>query len=172
MYQEYDKNIVDVILFGSVARGKDVTHDTDVAIILKNTEALKILELQKKFNAFFPQRTHLNLVLIENILSNVLYRTLLLEGFSLLTGKRLCEQVGFSSGALISFSLVSLEKSKKVLFYYALHGKKKHGGLLRERNGRILARNVIFVPLEAQDEFQDFFEQWAVEYYLMKILRT
>ena len=45
LYLRYEDKIVDVVLFGSVAKNKLKPKDIDVAIILKNTKESEILDL-------------------------------------------------------------------------------------------------------------------------------
>lgn len=146
-------------------------NDIDIAIILKNTKETELLETMKEFSRYYEKIVHLNLLLSETILSNSLYKTLMKEGVSALDNKHLHEKLGFASGAVFSFSLTKLKKSRKVLFYYALHGKKKQGGVLTQLNGRLISNTVIFIPLPYVDEFQSFLEQWQVEFYRMDVLK-
>lgn len=171
LYQKYKDKIVDIVLFGSSVKNKLSPNDIDIAILLKNTKEAELLNLMKEFGRCYEKEVHLNLIISETIISNPLYKTILKEGISALNNKPLHEKLGFDSGAIFSFTLTSLEKSKKVLFYYALHGKKKQRGVLNQLNGRMLSNTVIFVPVKYVDEFQSFLEQWKLDFHRMDVLR-
>jgi len=169
IYQKYKDNIVDIISFGSAVKGSLNPGDIDVAVILKKTDEYQLAELRSKFN--FENTVHLNLVLMENIFDTPLFKVLLTEGISLLDGKTLRNKLGLDAGSIFSINLVKLPKSKKVLFYYALQGKKETKGLLKNVNGKIIGRSVMFVSVEFVAEFKEFLESWNVDYYRMDVLK-
>lgn len=171
LYQDYKDKIVDIILFGSFAKNKSKPNDIDVAVILKNTKEAEFLTLMKKFGDFFDKKVHLNLILIETIFTNPLFKILLNEGVSLLNDKPLYERFGYESGAVFSINLTKLEKSRKVLFYYALHGKKEQEGILKKNGGKLIGRSVVFIPVKFIDDFKAFLEGWNVDFYRMDVLR-
>ena len=170
LYQKYRDRIVDIFVFGSFVKGKFKPADIDLAIVLKNTKQSELLTIRKKFDSYFIKKVHLNLILVENLLSNMMLRTLLEEGYSLLNNNFLYKRLDYKSGAIFSFDLSKLKKSKKVLFSYALHGKKKESGILSKLNGKEIGKAVIFIPIDQMDEFKQFLELWNVEYYMMKVL--
>ena len=164
------KEINDIYIFGSFVKGKFKPTDIDLAIVLKNTKQSELLTIRKKFDFYFSEKVHLNLILMENLFNNALFKTLLEEGYSLLNNNFLYERLDYKSGAIFSFDLSRLKKSKKVLFSYALHGKKKESGILSRLNGKRIGKAVIFIPVDYMDEFKQFLELWNVEYYMMKVL--
>lgn len=170
LYQKYKNRIVDIFVFGSFIKGKFRPADIDLAVILKSTKQSELLTIRKKFDFYFSEKVHLNLILIENLLDNALFKTLLEEGYSLLNNNFLYIRLDYKSGAIFSFDLSKLKKSKKVLFSYALHGKKKESGILSNLNGKEIGKAVIFIPIDCMDEFKQFLELWNVEYYMMKVL--
>ncbi|MBI4155124.1 hypothetical protein HY498_03500, partial [Candidatus Woesearchaeota archaeon] len=119
----------------------------------------------------FDKKVHLNLLIIETLLQNILFKTLLEEGISLIDQKPLHKKLGYESGYIFSINLIKLNKSKKVLFSYTLHGKKRREGILRSLNGREIGRAVFFIPIEYAERFKEFLELWNVDFYMMKILK-
>jgi len=172
LYQDYKEKIIDILVFGSFIKNKLKPEDIDIAVLLKNTKQKELLILREKFASFFEVKVHLNLIMIEDILENALFKTLLEEGTSLISGIPLYKKIGYSSGAIFSFNLRKLQNSKKVLFSYALHGKKDENGVLDRTNGKEIGKGVVFIPIQFIDEFKEFLELWNVDYYMMKILRT
>lgn len=168
--QKYKEIIVDIVLFGSYVKNKLNPNDIDIAVIIKNRKESELLSLMKKFSVFFNKKVHLNLLLCETMLFNPLFKTMLKEGISLIDNLPLYKKLGLDSGSIFSFRLINLVKSKKVLFYYALHGKKNQKGLLDKMNGRMLDRTAFFIPISFVDEFQSFLESWKIDFYRMDAL--
>ena len=168
----YKDKIVDVVLFGSMAKNKFKPRDIDIAVILKDTNESEILDLREKFDKYFDKEIHLNLVIIGTIFGNPLFKTLVDEGISLIDSKPVYQKLGYESGAIFSLNLTKLEKSKKVLFSYALHGKKDREGILKSTNGKEIGRAVVFIPVKFIGEFKEFLENWNVDFYMMKILKS
>ena len=160
-----------MLLFGSFAKGKFDPSDIDVAVLLKNTRETEILKLGDEFKKFFSEKIHLNLVLIETLLYNPLFKTLIHEGISLLDNKQLIQRIGYESGAIFSLNLTKLNKSKKVLFSYALHGHKNNKGELKRVKGKKIGKAVVFVSSKFKDEFKEFLESWNTDFYIMEVLK-
>ena len=171
LYQNYKNKIIDMLLFGSFAKGKFDPSDIDVAVLLKNTRETEILKLGDEFKKFFSEKIHLNLVLIETLLYNPLFKTLIHEGISLLDNKQLIQRIGYESGAIFSLNLTRLNKSKKVLFSYALHGHKNNKGELARVKGKNIGKAVVFVSSKFKDEFKEFLELWNTDFYIMEVLK-
>lgn len=85
--------------------------------------------------------------------------------------KPLHQKIGFESGSIFSIDIRDLPKSKKVLFSYALHGKKKMAGALSSAGGREIGRAVFYIPISHVDKFKEFLEFWKAEFFMMKILK-
>ena len=171
LYQNYKDKIIDILLFGSSVKGKYNPKDIDIAIILKNTKEPEIISLIGKFGIYFNKETHLNLVIIETILQNPLLKTLLEEGISLIDQKQLHNKLGYESGYIFSLDLTKLNKSKKVLFSYTLHGKKEQKGILKNLNSKVVGRAVFFIPVDHVEEFKAFLELWNVDFFIIKVLK-
>ena len=172
LYQNYKDKIIDILLFGSSVKGKSSPNDVDIAIILKNTKEQEIISLIGKFSVYFNKDAHLNLVIIETILQNPILKTLLEEGISLIDQKQLHNKLGYESGYIFSLDLTKLNKSKKVLFSYALHGKKEQKGILKNLNCKLVGRAVFFIPINYVEEFKAFLELWNVDFFIMKVLKS
>lgn len=171
LYQKYKNRIIDILVFGSAIKGKFEPTDIDIAIILKNTKESELPSLRQEFNKHFDKKIHLNLMGIETIFENLLFKTLINEGISLITNKPLHQKMGYESKAIFSLNLSKLKKSKKVLFSYALHGKKDKKGMLDSMNGKEIGRAVLLIPVQQADNFKEFLENWNVDFYMMKILK-
>ena len=124
--------IIDIMLFGSIVRGKEEPEDIDLLIIyspqLKDYTELgynlrktlekinrKISIIEKKYNEVFAPEFFAN-------------EALLSEGFSLRENGFLSDLLGYKSYKLFKYSLGSLSKTKRMQFYYSLYGRGKEMG--------------------------------------------
>src|SRR3989338_1375959 len=95
--------INDVILFGSVVRGKLHPSDYDLCLILGEEQEKKVLDLidslAKELSVF---KVQVNRLTISDFLDgkNTLVKTLLIEGISIKTGKTLAQKYGFEAKTL------------------------------------------------------------------------
>ena len=156
----------DVILFGSAARGKERPNDIDVLILFKervNKETeygiRKELERYCK-NVSVISKTELT-VLDESFDAR---ESVLFEGRSLITGKKLAEKYGFSSFGMFKYSFSGWDKLKKTKFYHALNGRAGKKGVADLLGCIKVSDSLILAPLEKIDEFREFLDSWKAAY--------
>ncbi len=164
--------VEDIILFGSVMRGKERPEDIDIIVIFKNsvvkeTEYQIRKEIEKKYK---------NVSIISKTL-NTLFdpafdarESILFEGKSLLKGRTLAEQYGYNSAGMFKCDFKGWSKLKKTKYYYALNGRGTQRGIIKELTGIKLADGVILVPLPKVEVFRSFLEFWKVEYRYIPVL--
>ena len=81
-------NAVDIILFGSFARGNLDARDIDLCIIIKDQDEKKALNLLQSFNEFTNSKFHIQILTSSSlILGNTLTKALLSEGYSISKNK-------------------------------------------------------------------------------------
>ena len=97
-----NKNVLDVILFGSFIKGKLNSNDIDIAII-SETGKLNIDLTSSKYQNF-----HFSIISIENFfLTHIsLVNTIFREGYSIKYDKPFSELFKFSSKILFSIALI------------------------------------------------------------------
>ncbi len=141
-----DKEVYDVVLFGSFVKGKINPNDLDVAIISD-----KILEEVEEFHISFikPQDFFIN---IPSLVS-----TLFKEGFSLKHNRSFSEIYGFKNRVLFSYDLSSEKKSKKVKIVNFLRGRGEVGGLVQDQGGDWLGNGIFIIGLDKDYLFEQFF---------------
>ncbi|MFH0978276.1 MAG: hypothetical protein V1837_03145 [Candidatus Woesearchaeota archaeon] len=61
---------------------------------------------------------------------------------------------------LFTYSIDKLRQKDKVLFYYALKGRKGHSGILADDTIVQLGRTVVLVPKSKELKFSRFLRQW------------
>ncbi|BFI73855.1 nucleotidyltransferase [Nanoarchaeota archaeon] len=147
-----NEKIEDIIIFGSVMRGKENPNDIDIIIIFKEFNDKLYLELGKNYHIIpltIDSLYNINTILIEA----------LAEGFSVKYSKPLREILGFRSYKEFVFKEMKFkEKSKKILFYYFLNGRKDRNkkGIIEELNAKIINKNpyIIRVPIDKSEIFK------------------
>ena len=161
------EKILDVVLFGSTVRGKAKPNDIDVLLLFSqrvdNDSAYRLRKRLEKELGITIQIQITSKTYCELFSSTFLAReSILAEGRSILTGKRLSESFGYTSYTLIKYSLKGLSKSEKMQFYYALHGRKTEG-VLKTTGSTRFSESVLLVPTRNVDAVLEFFSHWNIE---------
>ncbi len=148
-----DKDIIDIILFGSFVKGKQSPRDIDIAIITKK-------DVQINISGF-----HVSVLKPEDFFKSLsLINTLFREGYSLKNNKPFSELYKFSSRVLFVYELSGLKPSKKVGIVSLLHGKNDGLGMVEENSGEWLANQVFIVPVNKDYIFEKFFLNMKVKF--------
>ncbi|MBI2124375.1 nucleotidyltransferase domain-containing protein [Candidatus Pacearchaeota archaeon] len=156
--------IADILLFGSAVKGKEFPADADICIIFrKKANPLLLNEISSRLEGI---NAHISSLTIDNFFRNPhsLSRAILVEGESILTGKKLAKNLGFSSVFIYSYELSNLKPSGKVRFVYLLKGRKGEMGIIKKNGGEWLADSCFIVPSENDNDISNIFKKWRVEY--------
>ena len=151
------REILDVILFGSVIKGKALPRDVDIAVITEEDYEPGIFNIEGfhfsflKPIDFFKKRI-------------TLLSTIFREGYSLKFDKSFSELYGFRNRVLFRYELSRLTNSKKVKVVNILRGKKGDKGLVVENGGEWLSNQVFFIPMYKEHIFDKFFINFAVKF--------
>jgi len=165
-FLKQNTELLDIVIFGSVARKKTKPNDIDIALIFKNKLDKNLKQkLSKKI-----QKSHIIEIILKNIPKQSLWKTLLHEGISIKYNRKISNILGFNTKILLWYSLERLNKSQKVQFSYALKGRDGKSGLLKKYNGNYLGKGSIMIPVEADDEFREFFINWKTPFNRRRIL--
>ena len=155
-----DKENLDVILFGSVVKGKERPNDIDIAIITKKDINVEI------------QGFHISILKPEDFFTNPpsIVHTLFREGYSLKHKKYFSEIYNFSNRVLFKYELTSLRASLKVKIVNILRGKGKERGMVKENGGEWLANQVFILPIEREYLFEKFFINFKIKFNKFHVL--
>ena len=167
----YKKNhtILDIILFGSIVRGKKYPKDIDILVLFSRSIDDKIaseienLLKQSEYNFQVTTATYSDL-----FSPAFLPRDTLFDGISLITGKQLSDGFGYKNFVLFKYSLKGFTNSKRVKFFYALKGRYKEG-ILNEMGYR-LGKDAFLIFSDKSEEFRAFLNLWQVDYQEIEIL--
>lgn len=149
-----DKEVIDIILFGSAIKGKANPNDIDVCIITNKEQSMDI-------NGF-----HISQLTPEELISGglTLPNTLLREGFSLKHNTAFADLFRFKNKILYTYSLTSLNPSKKVQMVNILRGRNKNNGLVLESKGEWLSNQVFTIPLDSEYLFDKLLSNFNIKY--------
>ena len=170
-YKKYEKEILDVILFGSAVKGKYKPKDLDIIIVYSKKENLdanyelkKMLE--KDFNPHIISKTYSNLLSTDFSARS----SLLNEGYSLIKHEYLSKSFGYESKILFKYNLKNLNKSERMRFYYSLYGRGSLKGILAENKAEKFSETIILCAPEKDYKIEDFFNAWKIEYTKLPLL--
>lgn len=163
--------IWDIVAYGSVVRGKISVRDIDFAIVLGHkislNQKLKLAqELKHSLKDFLRSEADVKAIDLQDLMDPLFTarKAILAEGISLIKKKSLSKQFGFSPFYIFTYSLKGLSHTKKIIFRYALKGRRTQKGLLEINQCEQIGKGVIKVPLEHIEELKSFFEKQKVKY--------
>ena len=165
----WKNEIVDILLFGSINRGKLNPNDIDICLVFRDKVDLNIV---KKVNTLLGESFHVSSLIIDNFFTNYhsLAKTIFFEGKSLITGKSLIESYSMRSQVLYSYDLSKENASKKVQIVYLLRGRNTDEGLVKVWKGEFISNSSFIVPLESDSEIIEVLDKWKVKYKRKKLL--
>ncbi|MBU3924075.1 MAG: nucleotidyltransferase domain-containing protein [Nanoarchaeota archaeon] len=148
-----DKEILDIILFGSFTKGSETFNDIDIVFIT-----------EKKIN--LDDEFHLTILSPKDFFVKIptLINTLLREGYSLKHNKNFSELYGFAPFSLFNYDLSKLTPSTKVKIVNALRGKKNEKGLVEKNSGEWITKNVFKIKSSNDALFEKLFSNFQIKY--------
>jgi len=173
---EKDKAIFDIVIYGSIVKGKEDARDIDILVIfLEGSLKERLNKLQEIKSRLKDMKIEAELdmkqiLLKELFSSSFLARTgILLEGISIFTNKKFCETLGFKSFTLFWYSLTGLTHLEKVKFNYIFAGRNTKG-VIEEVNGQRLVNGAIKVPIENSAIIEGILKTNKIQYHKKNIL--
>lgn len=163
------EDIVDVILFGSSVKEKLHPRDIDIAIIFRSSIKREIL---KKFQNNLGEKYHTSSLVVDQLFTkpHSLGKTLLYEGISLITDKKISDNFDLKPFSLYTYDLTREKPTKKVRFVYTLKGRSNNKGLIEEFKGRYISPSSFIIPVEKDEEMLEIFKKWDIKFYRKKLL--
>jgi len=71
---------------------------------------------------------------------------------------------------LFTYSTKHLQKKDKVRFYYALKGRDGKTGIVKRAHIKHLGKAVLLVPYRYEEDVQQFFRVWNLNFTRMKVI--
>ena len=153
-----DKEILDIIVFGSAVKGKNFPRDIDIAVITNK---------QIEISGF-----HTSVIRPEDFFVNPpsIVHALLREGYSIKNKCSFSQIYKFTNKVLFRYELVNLKSSLKVKIVNILRGKNKEGGLVNENKGEWIANQVFIIPVTNENIFEKFFLNFKIKFKKFYVL--
>jgi len=172
--EKKNKTIFDIIIYGSVVKGKEKARDIDIMVIFLEGSLRdrlnQIQDIKSKLKKISASIDIKQMLLKDLFSSSFLARTgILLEGFSIFKNKKFCETLGFRSFTLFWYNLGGLSHSQKVKFNYILAGRNTKG-ILKELGGVRLVNGAVKIPIENSAVFEEILKNNHVNYYKKNII--
>ncbi|MEK6893690.1 MAG: nucleotidyltransferase domain-containing protein [Nanoarchaeota archaeon] len=166
------EDILDIILFGSVIRGKDEPKDIDLIILYAFKNNINFsYELRKKLEKEGFKVDITSISYKELLSPNFLGREgILFEGFSFKLNKYLSAMFGFSGFMLFKYYLEGMNNSERMTFYYTLHGRGKEKGILESFDSYKFSDNFIIAPVNNVEKISDFLERRKIKFVKIPVL--
>lgn len=165
-------NLLDIIIFGSLIRGKNKPNDIDILIIFKDKVEKDLeYEIKKQLNIYYN-----NISIISKTKKTLFEPTfdaresILFEGESLISGKNIAENYGFSRFACFKYNLKNWDNLNKTKFYYALNGRRKNEGMVKKLDAIKLSDSLILISINKMELFKDFLDSWKINYKYIPML--
>lgn len=171
-YEKNKSEIVDILIFGSVVRGKIEANDLDLLLIsLKKMDTDIIYVLRKDIEKMYKN------ISIKNITYSELFGesfkakgAFISEGYSLINKNFISSAMGYTSFYLFKYKLKGFNKSERMRFYYSLYGRGGSKGMLKTLNAKKFSESVLLVPVEKTEEAKEYLGNIKVPYVEIPIL--
>ena len=161
-----NKEVEDILLFGSAARGKEEPADLDILVLFKdkinkNVEHSIRKEIEKEHEKISIISKNKDTALDSSFDAR---ESILFEGISLITGENIAKTYGFDSLGMFKYGFKGWTKVKRIKFYHALNGRDKSGGILQSLNCVKASDGIILAPLDKIEPMRSFLDSWKIEY--------
>ena len=159
-----DGLIYDIVVYGSIVKGKEKINDLDIAIIINKNKSLntklKLAQEFRKLFSFLEIELDVKIIAFNDFMdkSFLARQAIISEGYSLLKNGYLSEQLGYKTYVFFDYNLTSLTNSQKKTFYYVLNGRRKDIGLLKKKGAIKISNNLIKIPIVNFYEFKELFK--------------
>ena len=150
--EKKDKNIFDIVIYGSSVKGKETAHDIDILVIFLQgslRERLdKVQEIKNKLKKI-NMNIDLKQILLQELFSPEFFAKtgIFIEGISIFKNKLFSETIGFKAFSLFWYSLTNMTHTQKVKFNYIL-AERNSKGIITDVHGERLTNGAIKIPIQ------------------------
>src|SRR3989344_6455854 len=149
-YLKKDKNIFDIVVYGSSVKGKNHPNDIDIAVIfIEGSLSQRLEKLQEiKKNIKLDKIIDIKSILLEELCKPEFFGRygIFLEGISIFDEKPFSFRIGFEGFSIFLYNFKNKSHNEKVKFNYVLSGRNNIG-IIKLLNGEHLAPGVIKIPI-------------------------
>mgnify|MGYP001597250352 FL=1 len=173
---KYNKDVLDIVQFGSSVEEGKTPNDLDVAVIFSKIPLKEQLdqsqEIKKQLEKLVEIPVHINSFDLYSLFdsSNFAKESILFYGKSIIHGDDFAKRLGFSPKIQIYYSLKKLKKKDKIRFNYMLNGRGGEYGLLREHKGGLLKPGLIEINPGSGSIFINSIKEYNVDFMVKRVL--
>jgi predicted nucleotidyltransferase len=171
-FVQHNEQLFDIIIFGSLIRGKEKPADIDILLLFKNKENIDIVySFRNQLKSF-----GFSLNVIAKTYSSLLSphfnarEAILGEGYSLITNNFLASSFGYSSFILFKLSLVSFTQSQRMRFHYSLYGRYNSQGMLKKLKLIKFSDSILLSPITSAEETKEYLSLWNIAFQEFPVL--
>jgi predicted nucleotidyltransferase len=169
-----NKNIFDIVVYGSSVKGKNKPRDIDLAVIFRTGQLEERLNQVQKIKRKINDEKNIDIkaILLEDLFKQEFFARagIFLEGISLFDGKKFANKIDFNSSVLFVYALKDKTHTEKVKFNYLLKGRNAKG-ILEFMQGKHISPGVAEIPYEQSLEFEDILKRQGIKYKKTEILK-
>jgi predicted nucleotidyltransferase len=171
-YKKYKEELQDIVLFGSVQRGKEKPRDIDILLIFTKKVDKNIEYAFKKCVNSFIKNVSLHSKKVDALYEDsfVAREAIFFEGYSVIDKKTIASKYGFTALGMFRYHTKPLSNVEKTKFYHALNGRREKEGMLAVLQAIKVSDNLFTVPLEKIEFAKAFLDHWDLEYTYVPLL--
>ena len=172
---EKREHIFDIVIFGSLVKGKLSPKDIDIMVIFLDGSLKERLDRIQQIKDNIKNKVAANIDIKQMLLKDIfstefLARTgIMLEGLSVFRDKKFCQILGFDSYTIFWYNLAGLNHTQKVKFNYILSGRNQKG-IIKILKGERLVSGAVKIPMEYSNEFEEILKNNKINYNKKNIL--
>ncbi len=154
--------LFDIVVIGSAEKGKESLKDVDVALIFKARERV---EETNKLARQIDRSVHVSHIFLDELYTQPLWHSVLREGYSVSSEKKLLDLLGMAAFGLFTYSLKGMKPNIRSRFSQVLSGYKSEP-VLKQTEAVVLTPGAVLVPITKVEKFRSFLEYWKASYTL------
>ena len=163
-----NNKVFDIVVYGSLVKGKYEPEDIDMAVIFKDgllNERLEIIQ-QIKRRIKIDNKIDIKGFLLADLFKPEFFGRsgIFFEGISLIDGKPFSNKIGFNGVVIFFYNLKNKNHTEKVKFNYLLSGRKNKEGLIKLFEGKQLAPGVFKLPIKNSIKFEEVLKKNEIFY--------
>ena len=169
--EENKEEILDIVLFGSLARGKEKPRDIDLLIIYKTKINSDLNYKIKKEFEILGIEVDLTPKSYSDLFKStfVARESYLSEGYSLMQKNFIADGLGFRPMVLFRYNIQNFNKSQRMRFYYSLYGRSTEG-MLKKLKLHKFSERILISPVEESESVKEYLNSWNIKYLELPIL--
>ena len=165
-FKKYESEILDIIVFGSVIKGKEKPQDIDIMILYKNNIKYSI---SQEFQHIIIKKTSIPVEIISKTYALLFSKDFIAKegilngGYSLINKVMIAQGLSYQQMFFFVYKLLTKTKSERMRFYYSLYGRNGQG-MLEKLNATKFTDTMILCPTTSYEQMKEYLATWKIEY--------